>query len=492
MNFDKPSQVFYGGNWHEVSSGQSFEVFNPASGEVCTHVADASLEDVKRVISAASAAPETWAGLSHTRRAAYLLKAADIMGERQQEFVDVLVEEGGSWIGKAMFETAYSIEALRAAAAMVYHMNGEVLPSEHGKVSMAMRQPLGVVSVISPWNFPLLLSVRGFAVAMAIGNTIVLKPSEETPVAGGLLLAEVFAAAELPEGVFNVVTCSRDAIRGLGDELIVNPAIRGISFTGSTAVGRHIAGLAGSMLKKACVELGGKDALIVLDDADMERAVNAATFGAFMHQGQICMSVERIIVHQAVADEFIMRLVANVKTLGMGDPSVMGNVIGPLINEKQLHQVHDQVTDAVEKGAKLLTGGHFQGLFYEPTVLAGVRSDMKIFREETFGPVAAVITVADMEEAIAVANDSEYGLSAGIISRDEDRGMAVARRLETGMVHINDSSVNDEANIPFGGVKNSGMGRQNGKYSVDAFSELRWITLERGGRQYPPPFNEKL
>lgn len=490
MNSDQPSQFFWGGSWHDAKNGQTFEVFNPANGEVCAMVADASLEDVKSAISSASGASKPWAALSHSKRAAFLLKAADIMEERQQEFVNVLVEEGGSWVGKAMFETGYSIEALRAAAAMVFQMNGEVIPSEYGKVSMAVRQPLGVVSVISPWNFPLLLSVRGFAVAMAIGNTIVLKPSEETPLAGGLLLAQVFEAAGLPDGVFNVVTCSREAISGLGDELIINPAVRGISFTGSTAVGRHIATLAGSLLKKACVELGGKDALIVLDDADMGRAVNAATFGAFMHQGQICMSVERIIVHQAVAEEFTRRLLANVQKLAVGEPSTMANVIGPLINEKQLQNVHEQVTDAVEQGAVLLTGGSFQGLYYEPTVLTGINREMKIFREETFGPVAAVMTVADMEEAISVANDSEYGLSAGIITQDEQRGMEVARRLETGMAHINDSSVNDEANAPFGGVKNSGLGRQNGKASVEAFSELRWITLERGGRQYPPPFNE--
>lgn len=492
MKFDKSAQVFWGGSWHEVKSNQSFDVFNPATGGVCAQVADASLEDVQSAFSAATGAKQAWAGLSHTRRAAYLMKAADIMEQRQQDFVDALVEEGGSWVGKAMFETGYSIEALRAAAAMVFHMNGEVLPSEHGKVSMAIRQPLGVVSVISPWNFPLLLSVRGFAVAMAIGNTIVLKPSEETPLSGGLLLAEVFEAAGIPDGVFNVVTCSRSAIEGLGDEFVANPAVRGISFTGSTKVGRHIAMLAGSLLKKACVELGGKDALIVLDDADMERAVNAATFGTFMNQGQICMSVERIIVHEAVADEFVRRLVANVKTLGVGDPSSMANVIGPLINQKQLQNVHDQVTEAVEKGAELLTGGDFKGLYYEPTVLTGVRADMRVFREETFGPVAAVIVVADMEEAIAVANDSEYGLSAGIITADEECGMEVARRLETGMAHINDCPVNDEPHVPFGGVKNSGMSRQNGKSSVEAFSELRWITLERGGRQYPPPFNEKL
>ena len=491
MKFDKSSQVFYAGDWHQVKNGQSFDVFNPANAEVCNQVADASLEDVQLAVSAAASAQDSWARLSHNQRAGFLLKAADVMEERQQDFVTALVEEGGSWLGKAMFEASYSAEALRAAAAMVFQMNGEVLPSEYGKVSMTIRQPLGVISVISPWNFPLLLSVRGFAVAMAIGNTIVLKPSEETPVSGGLLLAEVFESIGLPAGVFNVVTCSRAAIQDFGDELVANPAIRGVSFTGSTAVGRHIAALAGSLLKKACVELGGKDALIVLDDADMSRAVNAATFGAFMHQGQICMSVERIIVHQAVAEEFIDRLVANVKTLGVGDPSEMANVIGPLINEKQLQKVHEQVNDAIENGAELLTGGDFHGLFYEPTVLRGVRADMKIFRQETFGPVAAVMVVANEKEAIDMANDSEYGLSAGIICRNEQRAMDVARQLDTGMAHINDSSVNDEANVPFGGFKNSGMGRQNGKYSVEAFSELRWISLERGGRQYPPPFNEK-
>ena len=490
MNFDKSSQIFYGGSWHEVSAKASFAVSNPATGEVCVRVADASLDDVKSAISAASDASENWRDLSHTHRAGFLLKAADIMEQRQQDFADALVEEGGSWVGKAMFETGYAIEGLRAAAAMVYHMNGEVLPSEHGKVSMAVRQPLGVISVISPWNFPLLLSVRGFAVAMAIGNTIVLKPSEETPMSGGLLLAEVFAAAGLPAGVFNVVSCSRGNVKQVGDELVANPAVRGISFTGSTAVGRQIAAQAGSLLKKACVELGGKDALIVLDDADIGRAVNAATFGSFMHQGQICMSVERIIVLEAVAEEFTQRLVANVKSLGIGDPTSMGAVIGPLINEKQLQNVHDQVRDAVEKGATLLTGGKYEGLYYEATVLADVRPDMKIFHQETFGPVACIICVANVEEAIAMANDSEYGLSAGIITADESKGMEVARRLETGMVHINDSSVNDELNVPFGGVKNSGIGRQNGKYSVDEFSELRWITLERGGRHYPPPFNE--
>jgi aldehyde dehydrogenase (NAD+) len=342
--------------------------------------------------------------------------------------------------------------------------------------------------VISPWNFPLILSSRGFSVALAVGNAIVLKPSEETPVAGGLLIAEVLEEAGIPKGVFNVVTCSRDNVGDVGDELISNPAVRGISFTGSTAVGRQVAAKAGGLLKKCCVELGGKDALIVLDDADIEHAVNAATFGSFMHQGQICMSVERVIVHKDVAAEFTEKFVQNTKKLKVGNPREMGNCIGPIINQKQLDKIRDQVDDAVAKGAKVLCGGKHQGLFFEPTILTGITRDMKVMREETFGPIAPVITVGSVDEAIEVANDSEYGLSAGIITRNEERGLAIARRLNTGMAHINDSSVNDEPHVPFGGVRSSGLGRHGGKAGIDQFTEMRWITLERGGRHYPPPF----
>jgi aldehyde dehydrogenase (NAD+) len=367
-------------------------------------------------------------------------------------------------------------------------MTGEILPSDHGKVSMVVRQPLGVVSVISPWNFPLLLSTRGLAFALAVGNTVVLKPSEETPVSGGLLIAELFAEAELPPGVFNVVTCSRENVEEVGDELVTNPQVGGISFTGSTAVGRQVASKAGQMLKKACVELGGKDALIILEDADMELALNAATFGTFMHQGQICMSVEKIIVDESIAGEFTERFVEKVKTLGVGDPREMANVIGPIINQRQLEKIHGQVTDAIEQGAELLAGGNHEGLFYQPTVLTNIKPEMRVYQEETFGPVAPIITVKGVDEAVAVANDSEYGLSAGIITRDEEKGLALAHRLQTGMAHVNDSSVNDEPYVPFGGMKNSGLGRHGGKASIEAFTELRWLTLERGGRQYPPPF----
>ena len=346
----------------------------------------------RQAVAAAAAAQAEWAALPHPQRAGYLLKAADILEKRQQDFVDALIDESGSWIGKSMFESGYVPGLFRTAAAAVYQPTGEILPSDHGKVSMVVRQPLGVVSVISPWNFPLLLSTRGLAFALAVGNTVVLKPSEETPVAGGLLIAELFAEAELPPGVFNVVTCSRDNVAQVGDELITNPLVGGISFTGSSAVGRQVASKAGLMLKKACLELGGKDSLIILEDADMELALNAASFGTFMHQGQICMSVEKIIVDESIADEFTERFTAKVKTFHVGDPREMPNVIGPIINQRQLDKIHGQVTDAVDKGAQLLAGGTYEGLFYQPTVLTGVTSDMTVYQEETFGPVAPIIT----------------------------------------------------------------------------------------------------
>ena len=455
---NKDCKMYINGQW--TSTGGTFADYNPASGEVWAEIPDGTREDAKKAIEAAAEAQAQWAAMPHPQRAGYLLKAADILEKRQMDFVNALIDEGGGWIGKGMFETGYTPGIFRAAAAAVYQMTGEILPSDHGKVSMVVRQPLGVVTVISPWNFPLLLSSRGLAVALAVGNAVVLKPSEETPVSGGLLIAELFEEAELPAGVFNVVTCSRDHVTDVGDE----------------------------MLKKACVELGGKDALIILEDADMERALNAATFGTFMHQGQICMSVERIIVDESIANEFTKRFVEKVKTLNVGDPHEMANVIGPIINQRQLDKIHGQVTEAVEQGARLLAGGTHEGLFYQPTVLADVRPEMRVFQEETFGPVAPIITVKGVDEAVALANDSEYGLSAGIITRDEEKGLAVARRLQTGMAHVNCSSVNDEPHVPFGGVKNSGVGRHGGKASIEAFTESRWLTLERGGRHFPPPF----
>jgi aldehyde dehydrogenase (NAD+) len=418
-----------------------------------------------------------------------MIAMADEFAKRQNDVVEALKAEAGGWFGKGMFESGYVSEVFHAAAATTYAPIGEVMPSEHMKLSIASRRPIGVVTVISPWNFPSLLSSRGFAFPMAAGNTIVLKPSEETPYTGGLIFAEIAEAVGLPPGVLNVVTCSRENIQAVGNELTENPLVKGISFTGSTTVGRQIAAKAGAHLKKACVELGGKDALIICDDADMERAVGAANFGSFMHQGQICMSVEKVLVHQKIYTEFLSSFVKRAGALKVGDPSEDNtNVIGPLINDKQVSNVASQLEDAIAKGAKVALGGNIQGRFVEPTILTGVTPDMLVYQNETFGPVVPVIPFQSDEQAVAIANDTEYGLSSGVITRDEQRGLAIASALDTGMCHINCSSVNDEPHIPFGGSKSSGVGRHGGRWSTETFTETRWITLDRGGRPYPPMF----
>lgn len=481
-------KLFIAGEWSEGVEGQTFDVLNPSTQERWARVVDAGSADLSCALSAAQEAFPTWSALGPTERSARLLRAADLVEQRKDALVKALVEESGSWIGKALYEAATVVKILRYAASTPYQVNGQILPSDLNRLSMVVRRPLGPVAVISPWNFPALLSARGVAVALAVGNTVVLKPSEDTPYCGGLFFAEVFAEAGVTEGAFNVVTCSRERVQTLGEQLVCDERVRGVSFTGSTAVGRIIGGMAGQHFKKVCLELGGKDALIVLDDADLTHAVRAATFGAFMHHGQICMATKKVVVHRKVADEFTRRFAEHVATLRSGDPSDMGRVIGPVINERQLNRIREHLQDAVDKGAEVKTGGSHQGLFHEPTVLSKVTPGMRIYHEETFGPVVPVVTVQSDEDAIAAANDTEYGLSAGIITRDQWRGMRIAEQVQTGMAHINDSSVNDEPWIPFGGVKHSGVGRHGGTQAIESFTETRWITLPREMRAYPPPF----
>ena len=477
---------YIGGHW--VPTDRTFNDLNPSTGEVWGKAPDSGVAETRAAIQAARDAFPAWRDRPFTERSAYMLKVAELFEKRRPDIVKAIQAEGGGWFGKGMFETGYTAGVFRAAAAQNYAAIGEVLPSEHGKVSLAVRQPLGVVSVISPWNMPLILTSRGLSFPCASGNTIVLKPSEDTPYIGGLLFAELFEEAGVPSGVLNVVTCSRESVTPVGDELIENPAVKGISFTGSTPVGRLIAAKAGAHLKKVCVELGGKDALIVRADADMDRALSAANFGSFMHQGQICMSVEKVLVHESIHDDFLRRFVARAAKLRMGDTDNPENVIGPLINDRQAERVKSQLDDAVAKGAKVAFGGGVKGRFIEPTILTGVTPDMSIYRDETFGPVVPVIPFGHDDEAIAIANDTEYGLSSGIITADEERALAMARQLETGSCHVNCSSVNDEPHVPFGGSKASGLGNHGGRWSVETFSQTRWITLDRGGRPYPPVF----
>jgi len=478
--------MYIDGRWRTGTG--TFADLNPSDNSVWATIPDGGRSETRAAIEAAQEAFYEWAEMPFNHRANHLLKVAEIWESRIPDFVAAMQSEGGGWVGKGRFESGYVAEVFRAAAAMTYGAIGEVLPSEHGKFSTAVRYPMGVVAVISPWNFPGILSSRGFAFPLAAGNTIVLKPSEDTPYCGGLFFAEVMEEAGIPKGVFNVITCSRENVVKMGDELIENPLVKGVSFTGSTQVGRSIAAKCGAYLKKCCVELGGKDSLIVRADADMERATQAANFGSFMHQGQICMSVEKVLVQRSIFNEFLEKFVARAARLKVGNTADPENVIGPLINDRQVDRVKSQLEDAIAKGAKVELGGKIEGRFVYPTILTGVTPAMLVYQDETFGPVVPVIPFETDEEAISIANDTEYGLSSGIITADEEKALQMARQLETGMCHVNCSSVNDEPNVPFGGTKASGLGRHGGRWSMETFTDTRWITLERGGRHFPPMF----
>ncbi|MEP1205836.1 MAG: aldehyde dehydrogenase family protein [Rhizobiaceae bacterium] len=483
-SFDK---FYSGGQWR--STGSTFVDVNPADNSTWATVADARASDARTAIQDAHDGFSEWSKLPFTTRAEFMFKIAAEIERRKEDLVKAAQGEGGGWFGKGMYEAHALQEIFRAAAAAAYGSIGEMLPSASGKFSMAMRRPLGVVAIVSPWNFPSLLSARQFSFPLVAGNTIVLKPSEETPYCGGLFFAEVCDAVGLPAGALNVVTCSRDNVANVGDELIENPHVKGIAFTGSTAVGRSIAAKAGAHLKKCCIELGGKDALIICDDADLERAAQLANFGSFMHQGQICMSVEKLLVHEKVFEPFLKLFKERASKLKAGNTTQdNATVIGPLINDKQVNTVREQIEDAVSKGATVELGGKIDGRVVEPTILTGITPDMLVYQNETFGPVAPVIPFRNDAEAVAIANDTPYGLSSGVCTRDEYRGMEIAQALDTGMSHINCSPINDEPNAPFGGAKSSGVGRYGGRWGMENFTETRWITMERGGKNIPPVF----
>lgn len=479
-------QMFIGGKWVDAANGETFEDMNPYSGEVYARVPAGSREDARSAIDAASEAFPGWAAMPPGAKREIFLNAASIMESRQDELVKAMMEEVGGTIGISMFQMGFVPGLYRMAASAPYEVKGETIPADHeNSFFMAIRQPAGVVSCFAPFNVPYILGSRSFVLPIAYGNTAVLKPSEEAPLTGGLLLAEIFEEAGLPPGVLNVVTGTREAAGEIGDEMISNPAVRRISFTGSTDVGRIIAEKAGRHLKRAVLELGGKDPLIVLADADVDYAVDAAAWGAFLHQGEICMSTERIIIDRSIADEFTEKLTERALGTPMGDPTNPETAIGPLINQRAVDKVHAHVQEAVEGGASLVAGGQHDNLVYHPTVVTEVKPEMRLFSEQTFGPVAPIVVVDGREEALSVANNSQYGLSAGIITNDFTQALDMALRLETGMVHIGDQTVNDEPQAPFGGVKGSGYGRFGGQAALDEFTELRWINVQRVPRTFP-------
>ena len=482
----KSPKMYIDGKWVDSSSGKTFEDHNPFTGDVYANVPAATAEDARSAIDAAKAAFPEWAATPPAAKRQIFLKAADVMESRQDELVQAMMEEVGGTIGISMFQMGFVPGLFRMAAGAAYDVKGEVIPADHANsFFMAIRQPAGVVACFAPFNVPYILGSRSFTLPIAYGNTAVLKPSEDAPLTGGLLLAEIFEEAGLPPGVLNVVTSTRDAAEEIGDEMISNPAVRRISFTGSTEVGRIVAEKAGRNLKRSLLELGGKDPLIILGDADIDYAIDAAAWGAFLHQGEICMSTERIIVEKSIAKEFTEKLKERAESIPMGDPTNPATAVGPLINTRALEKVHAQVEEAVAGGANLVTGGQYDNLVYHPTVVTDVKPDMTLFRKQTFGPVAPIVVVSDAEEALAVANDSEYGLSAGILTGDFTQALDMALRLETGMVHIGDQTVNDEPQAPFGGVKGSGYGRFGGQAALDEFTELRWINVQRVPRTFP-------
>jgi acyl-CoA reductase-like NAD-dependent aldehyde dehydrogenase len=476
--------LLIGGEWNEAASGKTFEDTDPFTGDVVANVPAGTREDAKRAVEAAAKAFPEWSQSPPAERQRVFLKAADILEARADDVSSWLTRETGCTFGFAMFQLTFVQGLFRQAAALGYQPMGEIIPSDTGAFAMGIRRPVGVVGAIAPWNAALILPARSFASPIALGNTVVMKPSDNSPYVGGLLFGEIFSEAGLPDGVLNIVTHAPGEAGPIGDELAENPLVRVINFTGSTETGRRIAETAGRNLKRVVLELGGSNPLIVLADADLDYAVDASAFGAFLHQGQICMSARRIIVEQPIADALTERLAEKTKGLKAGDPKEQDTIIGPLITGDALAKVKERVDRVVLEGATVLAGGDAEGNVYQATLLTDVPEDSEFRRVETFGPVAMVEVVGSADEAVERANDTTYGLSAGIITSDPDRGLALAQRIESGIVHVNDQPVGDEPQMPFGGVKDSGFGRFGGTAAINEFTELHWVTVS-GAHPFP-------
>jgi len=477
------TDLLIGGASGAAHNGAVFERRNPANGEVATRAAAASLEDVDRAVQAAQAAFPEWSAMLPGARRALLLKAADAMEARRAEFVERGVAEAGGAPMWYQFNVTLAANMLREAAAMTTQISGEVIPSDvPGSLAMGVRQAAGVVVGIAPWNAPVILGTRAVAMPLACGNTVILKASELCP-ALHRLIGNVFADAGFPPGVVNVITNAPQDAPKVVERLIAAPAVRRVNFTGSTNVGRIIAQHCATHLKPVLLELGGKNPLVVLDDADIDEAVEAAAFSAFFNQGQICMSADRIIVDNKIADAFLDKFAAKTSKLkaAHADAPLTG-----MIDSAAAQRVSAMLEDAKKRGARVLqSNSEVQGNLMQPAIVDGVTSEMQVYQQESFGPIVSILRFDTEEEALRLANDSEYGLSAAVFSRDIGRAMAVAKRIESGICHINGPTVHDEAQMPFGGVKHSGQGRFGGKAAIAEFTELRWITVQTTPRHYP-------
>ena len=476
---------YIGGAWRAGRKGKSLKDTDPYSGDTLTEIALANADDLDEAYQAAAKAQVAWAQARPGERAAVLRRAADIVQARREEIVTWLVRESGGIRAKGEMECGFVRSFMLEMSSYPFRPNGEMIPiDEPGKESRVYRRPIGVIGVISPWNFPMQLSHRSIAPALALGNAVVVKPAKDTPVTGGLLIAKIYEEAGLPPGLLNVIIGS---VEDVGDAFTLHPIPRLISFTGSTQIGRRVGELAmkGPAIKRVALELGGNAPFVVLDDADLEQAVRAAVFGRFLHQGQICMSTNRIIVDAKLHDEFVERFTTQVRALKYGDPKKPETAIGPVINQKQLSAHLAHIQGAKAAGATQMIGGDPQGLVLPPHVFVNVKNEMQIAQDETFGPIAPIIKVAGQAEALRVANDTAYGLSSAVFTRDRERGVQFALDLNIGMTHVNDITVDDIPNNPFGGEKNSGIGRFNGDWVIREFTTDHWVTIQHERPTYP-------
>jgi acyl-CoA reductase-like NAD-dependent aldehyde dehydrogenase len=462
-----------------------FTRLDPLTGAVASSATAMTVADASAIAAKAGAAQPAWGAMGPNARRAILAKAADALLARKDDFVAAMMGEIGATAGWAMFNLTLAASMVREAAALTTQIRGEIIPSDKpGCLSMAMREPVGTILGIAPWNAPIILGVRAIAVPLACGNAVILKASEICPRTHALII-EAFAEAGFPEGVVNVVTNAPVDAGEIVGALIDAPAVKRINFTGSTTVGRIIATRAAQQLKPCLLELGGKAPFVVLDDADLDEAVKAAAFGAFMNQGQICMSTERIIVVESIADAFAEKFAAKVSGMATGDPREGTTPLGAVVDAKTVTHVNALIGNALDKGARLLTGGKGESVLMPATVVDHVTAAMDLYRDESFGPVVAMIRAKDEADAIRIANDSDYGLSAAVFTRDTARGLTVARQIRSGICHINGATVHDEAQMPFGGVGASGYGKFGGMQGIDSFTETRWITMETQPGHFP-------
>ncbi|MWA12645.1 aldehyde dehydrogenase family protein [Streptomyces sp. BA2] len=481
--FTDLAHQYIDGEWKAGSGSWDIIDFNPYNGEKLASITVATADEVDQAYRAAERAQQDWGTTSPYVRRAVFERALRIIEDREEEISEAIIAELGGTRLKAAFEIHLTKEFLREAVHVALQPEGRILPSPgEGKENRVYREPVGVVGVISPFNFPLLLSLKTVAPALALGNAVVLKPHQNTPVMGGSFLARLFEDAGLPAGVLNVVITD---IAEIGDAFIEHPVPSVISFTGSDRVGRHVGTVCAANFKRSILELGGNSALVVLDDADIDYAVDAAVFSRFVHQGQVCMAANRILVDRSLQAEFADKFVAKVASLNVGDPADPATHIGPLINSSQADAVTKTVDQTVAAGAKVLLHGRADGNLVAPSVLTDLPADSPALQQEIFGPVALLVPFDGEEEAVRITNDTPYGLSGAVHTADVERGVRFARRINSGMFHVNDGTVHDEPIVPFGGEKHSGLGRLNGESTVDAFTTQKWISVQHGRSQFP-------